>query len=200
MAGNFFVKKTDNFTVTLPFDVSDPEAPQIIFGSGIESYPDRLNAVKEENIEYHYCKFRKPSWGLDCFVRELGYSIQNGQNGQERVLSQERLSEARIQYLLIDSSFFGDHKVSFIKTSSYEILSADCEEVIKTVEPLILRVFLIVASRVWDDGLAPKHLLSVEDYQTLRNKDTGIHEVMIRKGLVSRNSIINPEDPETKKN
>src|SRR6266853_501540 len=140
-SANFFVRKNDSFLVTLPISIEDEENPQIILvDGGIEEYAKKLKEIPEEQIEYHWLKFKKPSWGMDCYLRELAYS---GESMRDRTFSQEKLTEARIKYLLLGSSFFPEtDKISYTKEGSYDVLSTSSQEFIKQIDPFIMRVFL----------------------------------------------------------
>ena len=180
---NFFVQKNANVLVTLPIDITDPENPQIVFTDGLEQYPVALQKIPEENLAYHWMRWRKPSWGMDCFLRELAYG---GGSTRERTFSQEQLDIIRIKYLLLDSSFFSDsERISFTKQGNYEVLSGPSEEFINSIQPFILRIFLAIAGRIWDLGLPAKNLLEETDYTLLRNDPDGLLKVSRAKGLIS---------------
>jgi len=199
---NFFVSKKDTFTVVFPFDCTDPDNPQVVFANKFEEYPLALQAVAEENLEYHFLKFRKPDWGLDCYTRELSY--QNASSASygpaERVFSQEKLNEARLRYLLIGSSFFPtEEPISFTKRDTRDSLSEASEDLIKTLDPTILKMFLSVASQVLDLGIPVKRLLLTEDYQKLRNIPGHEKTLLIEKGLIAKPALADDGSPEAKK-
>jgi len=188
---NFFVPKNDHFTVTIPLDCTDPENPQVVFAEGLEGYPAALQKIPEEALAYHWMKWRKPAWGMDCFLRELAYI---GGSTRERQFSQEQFDAVRIRYLLLDSSFFPEKdRVSFTKAGSYEVLSGPSEELVNSLQPVLLRIFLGVASRIWDLGSASKNLLQADDYVMLRNLPDGLLQVSRAKGLIS-----SPDDEKKK--
>ena len=207
---NFFVKPSDQFTVTIPFDVSNPEDPQIIFAAKLENYREALSNIPENCIEYHWMKFRKPDWGLDCYIRELSYvTVQSSGTGggmgtafgsPERILSQERFDEVRLRYLLVGSSFFSNEgAIGFLNLDGRSKLNDTSEQFIKSLDPVILRVFLSIASQVLDLGVPGKRLLSSEDYKRLRNEDGFIKKLLVEKGLVPKTAIVDESDPELKK-
>lgn len=193
---NFFVKPGDSFNITLPFDVSGPEA-QVIFVESLSDYPKQLQQIPEDKIEYHWMKFRKPDWGLDCYLRELAH---DGSGTRDRTFSPEKFDEARLRFLLLDSSFFPEtDRVNFSRSGNYDILSSTSENFIKQLSPFILRLFLVIASRIWDLGYQTSGLLAPEDYRMLRNDKEGLRKVSEAKGLINRTALANPDDPEDKK-
>ena len=206
---NFFIKKSDQFSVTIPFNVSDPDDPAVIFAAKLEDYPIALQRVPEETIEYHWMKFRKPDWGLDCFMRELSYvTVQTNANAgtmgsafgaPERVISQERFDEVRLRYLLVGSSFFKESSIGFVSQNGRECLNDTSEQFIKQLDPVILRLFLSIASQVLDMGVPSKRLLDKDDFTKLRNVDGYLHELLVVKGLIPKTSIVDENDPELKK-
>jgi hypothetical protein len=194
---NFFVKKNESFFVTLPFDCRNPQDPKIIFTDGLADLPKNLQAVPEEALEYHFMKWRKPDWGMDCFLKELAYT---GTGVRDRVFSSAKLDEVRLRYLLVDSSFFAkDTPIQFVQSGSYETLSGPTEEIVKQISPFILRVFLTLAERIWDIGLSPNDLCSEEDYKTLRNDPHGLRKVLESKAPQKVRSVIPTGNPEEEK-
>lgn len=186
---NFFIRKNETFKVTIPFDCSDPTAPLPIIGDSIDSYVSLLKGAKEEHLQYHWCLFRRPDWGLDCFLRELAYSGV----GQQRTFSPEKLLEARSQYLLLGSSLF-DTPPALVRSERYEVLNAASLEYLRSLDPTTLRVFFMIGAAVWDNGISPRMLLSEEDYKLLRNDPEGLTLVMRQKGLLTDVAGASEED------
>jgi hypothetical protein len=199
MLTNFFVKKNDSFTVTLPIDISDEDSPQIVIvDGGIEAYAKRLKQIPEDKIEYHWAKFKRPNWGLDCAIREQSY---DGSGMRDRTFSPEKFTELRLKFLLLGSSFFPEtDPVSFTKEAipgggMYDVLSLQSQELIKQLDPFILGVYLAIAGRIWDLGVNAKTLLTKEEYQILRNDPDGLKKVSQMKGLLTKSR----EEEEKKK-
>jgi hypothetical protein len=196
---NFFIKKNESFVVTLPIDVSDEDSPQVILvDGGIEAYAKRLKEIPEESIEYHWCKFKRPNWGMDCIIKEQSY---DGSGMRDRTFSPERFTELRLKFLLLGSSFFPEtDQISFTKEAiagggTYDVLSATSQELIKQLDPFILGIFLAISGRVWDLGISAKTLLTKEEYEILRNDPDGLKKVSERKGLLTKSK----EEEEKKK-
>jgi len=195
---NYFVKPESTFTVVCPFDISDPENPQLMILGEAKDMHVRLNAVKEENIEYHTITFKNITWGLDCLLRELAYSGSKSGAVQDRVFSQERLNEVRLRYLLVDSSFFAaiGKKVTFSTNEGQQILSPDCEGLIKQLGPITLAIMLRIANNVWDYGVSPKELFTIDDYKFIRKDPKGVEKLAAER--IAGGAVVN-EGSETAK-
>jgi hypothetical protein len=195
---NFFVKRTDSFTVTLPFSIIDEESPVVVITQSLKEYPEVLQSIPEDKLEFHWCKFKKADFGLDCLIRELSMNnLSSNLAVPQRVLSEEKLLELRVRYLLQATSFI--EGLTFTKAGNYDALTQDSEEKMRTLPPEVLRVFLMIASQVWDTGINPKMLLTKEDYLLLRNDPDGLAKIEASRTLTST-AIVSTTDPDVKKN
>lgn len=195
MAARFTIPKDTAFEVTLPVDVSNPDAPRLIVVDSLEKYIPALKAVPQGHLEFYHCTFRQPDWGLDCYVREQAYT---GGSVNERSFSSEKQEEARLRYYLVGTTLIDD-KFSFQNDGRYPLLSGVTEAAVRLIQPFALRLFFLVAGKVWDLGVPVKELLTQEDFLTLRNDPDAANTILLRKGLKPQ-GITDPNDPEAKKN
>ncbi len=175
---NFFIKKDSSFEIVIPFDCRS-ETPQMLLGPEPSNYPAILQSLPEEDIQFHWFKFRRPDWGLDCYLRELGFTASKTGEIKDRVLSQDRLNEVRLRYLTMDASFFAaeSKKITFSPAEHGQVLTTDCEDFLKTMDPAILNMFLRLACNIWDFGMAPNMLFTKDDYLSLRNDPEGLKKL-----------------------
>lgn len=181
---SYFRKKNESFTVTFPFLKND-EVPQIIVAKDFDDYSEILKKIPEDKIEYQSVKFRRPGFGLDCQIKELSFVS----SGHERILSEEKLKLNRIKYLLIGTSFLGEDSLILSKDGQYEILAPISEEQIHNIDPNILNYFLILASKVWDQGINVQNLLTKEDYEILRLEENAKDKILLAKGLITQEDL-----------
>lgn len=192
----YFITPDESFNVVCPFDIRDEENPQTLFLDPLTMH-ETLKAIPESRLEFQWIKFRRCTWGLDCYLRELAYSGSKSGMVQDRQFSPERFDEARLRYLTMESSFFklADMKVSFGQTEGYPTLSADCEALLKRLGPVTLGIFLKIAAQVWNYGVPPSDLLTAEDYLKIRADKTALEQMIRRHDIPS---LIEGKDAEKK--
>lgn len=181
---SYFRKKNESFTVTFPF-LKNEEVPQIIIGRDFDEYSEILSKIPEDKLEYQSVKFRRPGFGLDCQIKELSFV----NSGHERILSEEKLKINRIKYLLIGTSFLGEDSLLLVKEGQYEVLAPPSEEQIHSIDPNILNSFLLIASKVWDQGINVQNLLTKEDYEILRTQENGREKILLAKGYITQEDL-----------
>lgn len=184
---NFKVQKQSTFTVCLPFNCTDEEFPQLVFGTDLSQLPSLLKAVPEEALQYFTCTFRTLDFGTDCLIKELAHFVPQELRGipvPERVLSESRLNTIRLKYLLVKTNLLpAEEPLQFIQEEGRQVLTPESEALVAQLNPQVLGAYLTIAGTVWDYGVNPKHLLTPSDYQIIRDQEDGLQKVRWSKGI-----------------